>query len=623
MPCEKCGTDRVITRKRVLCPKCDHLVVLNTGKAVENRKQKVKDLSSRLMIEIDSTDYNQTFGSAIVNRELAAQAIIHSPTKRMYAVNEWLAYTFLLRNLRYSKKNGLSNFFKVLDISRELVRLYNEIYCIDKGLAVVVKSAGKENLEWTEREPLSFVPEEAYQDPNHKMGTDEFSDTEIPIESVMLQEGLMAPIWTLLVSEHISRTLKRCYHSRILPFIRGTNQASTFARISFQLSTQEFVRNVKHDVEKQGQGIALRLEEDLEKIKRKLWDEFHSDDVKWYFDNLARNTNADILDLSGSIIVRDEQARVICLPLYSLQMLGYATIKWIRKSELGEALNLKGEVVEDYFHRFVNAYDLCVEHPTTGKPLVRVKHPDLNAEIADVMGYNKRNVLVLECKFWNTPFLLELEEELKRFEEKVNYIESNLRKFGLDGKMEVVPIFYTPFAPYPRWHRIIILPSAFALGIELAKIFGPKKFEPIEKNPGLEKLFELVEDAAPFPIDASRLLESLPLNTYRIHDAVVWKYDQEEITVFIDLPFSVEGFFSYLDITQETFHELAQKNVSPGDIIRMIIANLNGTWTITQLLCFRKIMQKSEWESNPKKAIPYDRMISLFKYMARKHEKSG
>jgi len=304
-------------------------------------------------------------------------------------------------------------------------------------------------------------------------------------------------------------------------------------------------------------------------------------------------------------------------------MLGYATIKWMRGSDFGGALNLKGEVVEDYFYRYVNAYDLRVEHPTTGEPLVRVKHPDLSTEIADVMGYNKRNVLVLECKFWNTPILLDLEEQLIRFEEKVNYIESNLRKFGLDEKLEVVPIFYTPFAPYPRWHRIVIFPSAFALGMELAKIFGPKKFEPIEKIPRLKKLFELVDGPAPFPIDASLLLESLPLNTYGIRDAVVWKYDQEEMTVFIDLPVSLEGLLAYLDITQETFHELGQKNVSPGDIIRMIIANLNGTWTITQLLCFRKIMQKSEWESNPKKAIPYNRMISLFKYMARKHEKSG
>jgi len=59
--------------------------------------------------------------------------------------------------------------------------------------------------------------------------------------------------------------------------------------------------------------------------------------------------------------------------------------------------------------------------------------------------------------------------------------------------------------------------------------------------------------------------------------------------------------------------ELRREGVSSGDIIRMIIVNLNGTWTITQLLSFRKIMKKSEWESCPEMASAYDRVIFLYK----------
>jgi len=49
----------------------------------------------------------------------------------------------------------------------------------------------------------------------------------------------------------------------------------------------------------------------------------------------------------------------------------------------------------------------------------------------------------------------------------------------------------------------------------------------------------------------------------------------------------------------------------------MITVNLNGTWTMIQLLYFEKIIEKSEWEEHPEKATPYSRMISLFKYFQK------
>jgi 2-keto-3-deoxy-L-rhamnonate aldolase RhmA len=54
----------------------------------------------------------------------------------------------------------------------------------------------------------------------------------------MLQEGLMLPIWTVLLSEDISRILKQCCHSRILPFIKDASQARKFVEISRELSIQ-------------------------------------------------------------------------------------------------------------------------------------------------------------------------------------------------------------------------------------------------------------------------------------------------------------------------------------------------------------------------------------------------
>lgn len=612
MPCEKCGANRIISRQKVVCPVCEKIRILDIKKAVETRRQKAKENLLILSKEIDSTNYNHAFGSAIANRELAAREIIYLSTKRTYAVKEWLAYTYLLQNLRYSKKNGLSNFSKMLELSREMVRLHNEIISLEQKLVVPVKYNDDE-LEWTENEPLSFVPEEAYTDPDFSVTLSEFP--EINIESIFLQEGLMLPIWMVLLSQDISGTLRRYYHSRILPSISSASQANKFVEISFGLSTWGLKRNIELGVETRFQGVLLVYERDLPKIKQNLVRRFNSEDVKWYFNSLMRGDHPDKTDLGSCIIVRDEQTNVFCLPLFSLLMLAYATMKWMKESDLGRAFNFKGQVVEDYLFRYVSCYDISLSHPVTNEPLIRVKHPDLPMEIADVMGYNDEYVLVLESKFWNNPFLNELEKELAKFEEKVKYIQLNLPKFGLDEKLKVVPIFYTPYAPYPTWHQITILPTAIALGMKLSEVFSVKHIELIGKIPELEELFELIKGPIPFPVDASLLRGSLEPNRYRLHDGVVLEFDEKEITTFIDLPVSQHGFFIYLDITNEIFRDLKREKVSPGDIIRMITVNLNETWTMTQLLFFRKIVDKLEWESDPEKADPYKTIISLFKYI--------
>lgn len=624
MPCEKCGVDRIITRQRVLCPKCDKVLVLDADEILENKRKKLEEVDHRFTLAINSTDYNQTFGSAIVNRELAANAIIYLPTKRKYAVNEWLAYTYILRNLRYNdKKQGDFNFTNILDFSREMIKLHNEIRCLELGLAIVVKSEdGKENFEWTEREPLSFVPEEAYTDSDFKMVATEISDRDLNIETTMLQEGLMLPIWIVLLSEDISRTLEQCNHSRMLPFIRNSSQVAKFFEISHELSTQGVAWNISQRADNVNEGLILTDEGSLNQIKRNLWNHFSLNDIEWYFKCLQYNdhNDTDKFDFSYSIIVRDQQSDVICLPLYSLLMLSYAIMKWLKEPDLGRALNYKGKAVEDYFFVFLNCYDLSFGHPKTGKPLLRIQHPEQPTEIADIMGYNNKNVLVFESKFWNVPILAELEKELGKFEQNVNYIQQNLDKFGLNKELKVIPIFYTPYAPYPQWHGISVLSTALAVGIKLGEIFSSKKVQLIDGVPDLEKLFDLIDRPVPFPINASSLIKSLPDNSYSVHDGLVLKYDEEEVTMFIDIPVSLWGFITYLDITEDTFHKLEQA-VLPGDIIRMITVNLNGTWSMVQLLYFKKIMKKLEWETHPERATAYNRIISLFKYFQKERTK--
>jgi hypothetical protein len=233
------------------------------------------------------------------------------------------------------------------------------------------------------------------------------------------------------------------------------------------------------------------------------------------------------------------------------------------------------------------------------------------------MGYDARHVLLLECKFWDSPTLIALEAELAKFEKKLDYIQNNLEKFGLNKRLKVIPLFYTPYAPYSGWHSIYILPTAVAFGIKLGAFFQPRKIKLFKSIPELERLLDIVTSPLPFPIDASRIAEELPSNKYNIHDGIVFKYDNNEVTVFYEIPVSLYGILTYLDINEETFCKLRKENVVSGDIIRMLTVNLNDTWTMIQLLDFRRMFEKSQWKSHPEITKPYRRMIELYEYFEK------
>jgi hypothetical protein len=361
-------------------------------------------------------------------------------------------------------------------------------------------------------------------------------------------------------------------------------------------------------------GIILTDENGIQEIRKRLYLTFSKEDVDWYFAGMLPEEVGGEFDLGRSVIVRDEELGTYCVPLFSLQMLAISTMKWMKDADLGRALNVKGGIVEEYFFRFLHSYNISLNSPKTGKPMLRVRNPNNSAlEIADIMGYDGKRVLVLETKFWNAPTLGELEEELGKFDRNLSFIKTNLKEFGFNEKSEVIPIFYTPYAPYPLWHGISVVPSVLSLGLKVGRIFGIKKVELYRGSSGLEKLLELIKDPLPYPIDGSELVRDLEFNKYRLHDGLVAEYDEEEITVFIDMPESMCGFFACFDIDPETFRKLRKNDVLPGDIIRMITVNLSGSWSQTQLLTFKKILRKAEWESDTIKALPYSKMIYLFK----------
>jgi hypothetical protein len=613
MPCQKCGNIRIITEKKVMCPKCNGITLKDPQKSMEDRKDKLEKLKKSFLTKLKETNYNQTFGSAVLNRELAAKTSILSPIKRRDAIKNWLALSLILRNLRFVHKDGVSNFLELVDLSKQLVDSYNELSSLSHGFAVIMVDGEKERFEWTEKEPMLFIPEEALTDETLTLDTLEISERKLNAEVAFLQEGLMEPIQTVLLSEELSRLLKQNYHSqRILPFIQQQDQAKTFVEISKQLAITGIESNVALGRQGKVEGIFATNDEGLEETKANLCENYSVKDVNWLFEGLVKPKSDDKIDFGCPIVVNDRQLKVTCFPLYSLLMLSIANMKWVKDVNFGRALNFKGSVIEEYLYRVINGYDLNLNHPLTNKPLLRVAHPEnAGIEIADIMGYDDKTLVVVESKFWDSPNLEDLESEICKFEQKIVYIERNLSKFGFPEKLCVIPIFYTPFAPYHTWKNITITPSALTLASEIGKHFSTRKVELQKGSDETKSLLNKVTTPTPLPIDAATIIPSIKKNTHTVHDVLVLEFDEEEVTVLLDLPQSLYGYMSYFDISKEVFGEL-KNEVEPGDIIRAVTANLNGTWSLLQLLHFKKLMKRSDWEKSYVLRQPYSKVISLF-----------
>jgi len=241
--------------------------------------------------------------------------------------------------------------------------------------------------------------------------------------------------------------------------------------------------------------------------------------------------------------------------------------------------------MENYIFVFLNSYELETRHPITNKPLVNVPHPERNEEIADVMAYNSRYVFVIESKFWDAPLLSDIEVELEKFSKKIEYIKSNLDKFGITPPKIVLPVFYTLFPPYAMWGDIRLFPSVLAIGFYLNKIVERKELKLLSESPELKRALDSVKDSSVGSIDAHEIDHEIEENRFRIQEGVVRKYDEKEVTVKIQNPFGYP-FEIAPDLTEKTYREMKEAGIKEGDTIRMGLVNISGTWSITQFLYF-------------------------------------
>jgi hypothetical protein len=501
---------------------------------------------------------------------------------------EWMAISHTLANRSVLAKDekgipdGLVT--KVSGLSEAVLKTTSTILSLNQNLNVAVVIDGVGRIVPTERHLLDYMPRKVSEELLREAEAEQFSDLlefgegkEGINKEMMIDRALgMAPAATIIKSEIVSRTLRSILPMRLLPFVKDKEQSKGFIRITNELFN--FASRKKNP-------ITTHRTSRLDEVLRTRGNE----GLYWYFRNIASMSKNERFPLS--IIVRDAKRDMTFVPTMSLMCLSISLYKRSGLGKIGTHLNLIGRTAEELLYHFLGGFNLQLHHPVSKARLINVKYPGNNDELADVMAFSEDHLFVLESKFWDCPFLSDLERELEAFSKRYVFIKEHLEDLGFANCLTVVPVFYTPFPPYAKWGDIKLFPSFLSMAPLLWKLVGLKFPACLQEIPKLKELMEKIPTSRDLldGVDASEIDSALQADTFKIHDAIVDSYDEGEIAVRVHNALGGYAPHIILDIDQRVFNELKSKGVQAGDSIRMALVNLSGTWSSIQMMYFASL----------------------------------
>lgn len=466
-----------------------------------------------------------------------------------------------------------------MELSTRIIRLEDEISKLEAKKALVIQVNKVEFFCPTEKCSMSFVPSsveaqiktEIGLDPKETLVFDQWENGSLGenVETILTQGLTFLPASDVIKSEVISRKLKFIFDLRLLPSLKSKT-ARKFVEITGKLGQDLLLSRLNNTDQK---GIVKLTRENICSSENLV--QFSVSDINWY------------LELMRRFIIHDPTDDSFYVPSFTLALLRLAVFRWCGLPQVGEGLNYIGKIEEEWIFNLIQSFDAKTNHPKTGQPLIRVIDLSTKEEIADVMAYDDKSIIVIESKFWDCPLLVDIEEELEKFERKVNYVNKNLETLGFP-KVNVIPVFYTPFPPYAKWHGIQLVHSKFLLGMYFSKFFERKRPKLVDENKRLWRLVLSENYPFPYPVDASEMDKEIAPNTCRINDARVVEVGEDEIDVEVLNPLGFPFIITF-DINDSTKKDLERERVTSGTLVRLGIVNLSGSWSISQVLYFRKI----------------------------------
>jgi len=514
-------------------------------------------------------------------REETARRLFVDPANSE-AAQSWVAASYLLSQtdscLSAAREVPPS---ELLLASEEIISLDNKLEAL-KNDSLQILSNGA--FVSTEKDALTDLPGSVVDGISAEIGR--LWMALDPWEKAFGSEMLF-PVREAIVSERLSRTLRSVFHRRLVPELRNSADSGTFSEICLNLAA--FVSFDLGSTFRTEKGILPVRDDTFDFMKMELGERFDKARVAWFFELMKKTMASKFEGLGHSALIRDSSRHITYMPYHTLCMLSTCIRTHAKSKDFGKARNYKGSAIEDVMFNAITAY-LQTVHPRNGRKLRRYPLPDSMGDV-DVAGFDAKNLLLIEAKFWNSPTVGDLEEELDKFKRRFDYVQKNLAKLGFDNSLKVIPIFFTPYAPFPKFHEILLLPSFSAVLFFLQTKFDPRQFRLIEGDERINKFVQTDHGEHLDAYDGSWVSGDIRENTYRIQDGVVDSFVSDEITVYVMGP-SGNTYTIICELNETIASQLRDSGVGPGTVIRMGLYNLLGGWAPTQL-CFFRVVKNS------------------------------
>ncbi len=527
---------------------------------------------------------NDVLHFAMNVREDAAAGLLSDPGNFEFA-RKWVAASHLLvqADTCSSSADEVVSPPELLLASEEVIRLDDRLEALRKNCLDVLDDG---TFVRTEKERLREVPSSVLNGITAEIGE---GWTALGSLETVFGKDLVYPIRELITSEALSRSLPAVFHRRLAPDLNNASRATAFSRICSSLAA--FIGFIIGPAFRSNNGILPVPDQGFGFMKRLLEKEIDKEQLAWFFGLASKIKGSKLEGLGYSTIIRDSSAQLTYLPYHSLYMLSVRTYKYTTSTELGSAANYKGRAIEDVLF---NGATACLQttHPKNSRKLLRYQLPDGKGDL-DVAGFDKSNLLLIEAKFWDSPTVESLEEELDKFMQRIEYVRQNLSKLGFEPGLKITPVFFTPYAPFPKWQEIILLPSISSIISFIFTKFGPRPFELIAGDERIRQFVQTDRKDRLMALDGSMVSSDVPENLYRIHDGVVDLLEDNEITVYA-MTLAARAYPIFCEVSEPVAQQLRSSGVGHGTVIRMGLYNVLGGWAPTQLCCFRVLKSFEE-----------------------------
>jgi len=518
-------------------------------------------------------------------REDAARRLPLEPANTDLA-RRWVAASYLVAqaNSCSSTAEIVSRPLELLPFAEKAIRLSDRLEALRKNNLEVLKDG---TLVYTEKERLREVPSSVRRGITAEIGE---GWTALDGLEKLVGNEVLYPVGEVIAAETLSRTMSEAFHKRLAPDLNSASKTTVFSGICASIAA--FVAFTIGAAFRRRNGILPVSEKVFEFIKKNLEEKFGKPGVAWFF-HLMSTIQASKLDgLAYSTLVRDSFSQLTYVPYHSLIMLSLISFKFTISKKLGTAANYKGSAIEDLLYNGVTA-SLQTKHPKNTQKLLRYQLPGNNGDI-DVAGFNETNLVLLEAKFWDSPTIASLELELSKFEHHIEYVQTHLADLGFDKRLKIISIFFTPYAPLPKWHDIILLPSISSIISFLLTTFGPRPFTLIVGDDKIRQFVQAdTKEHFMAALDGSKISPDIDEDIYRIQDGAVAELEDTELAVYVMAP-SGRTYPIFCEINDKVATDLRSSGVGPGTVIRMGLYNLLGGWAPTQLCSFRVLKSSEE-----------------------------